>query len=256
MKKDSFWFSHDSDAKDDPKCMKLIDQLGLEGYGIYWILIETLRNQPEYKYPLEMLSILGRRYNTSGEKMKVVVLSFGLFSIENDELFFSLSLMDRMLSLDMYRQKKSEAGKKSAMAKAQKALLQVNTVATDVQQRCNTSQLEEKRREEKSIVEKNREDKKINKTIPPSFEILSAYCSERKSHIDPAAFFAFYESKGWMIGKERMKDWQAAVRTWEQRTPRTAAPVPGEDPVQKMIREQREYFAKNPINTQTDAIVK
>ena len=42
MSKDAYYFSHDSNAKDDPKCMVLIDQLGLEGYGIFWVLIETL----------------------------------------------------------------------------------------------------------------------------------------------------------------------------------------------------------------------
>jgi hypothetical protein len=77
MKKDAYWFSHDSNAKDDPKSMKLIDQLGLEGYGIYWVLIETLRDQPEYRYPLDMIPILARRYNTSGEKMKAVVVLMG-----------------------------------------------------------------------------------------------------------------------------------------------------------------------------------
>jgi len=46
--KNAYYFSHDSNAKDDPKCVLLIEQLGLEGYGIYWILIEILRDQPGY----------------------------------------------------------------------------------------------------------------------------------------------------------------------------------------------------------------
>ena len=45
MAKDAYYFSHDSNAKDDPKCMLLIEELQLEGYGIYWILIEVLREQ-------------------------------------------------------------------------------------------------------------------------------------------------------------------------------------------------------------------
>jgi hypothetical protein len=43
------------------------------------------------------------------------------------------------------------------------------------------------------------------------------YCSERKNGIDAQAFIDFYAAKGWMIGKNKMKDWKAAVRTWEQR---------------------------------------
>ena len=47
--KDTYWFRHDSNAKDDYKCMILIEQLGCEGYGIFWILVETLREQKDYR---------------------------------------------------------------------------------------------------------------------------------------------------------------------------------------------------------------
>jgi hypothetical protein len=69
MAKDAYYFSHDSNAKDDPKCVLLIEQLGLEGYGIFWMLIETLRDQPGYKYPIALISALARRYNTTAEKV-------------------------------------------------------------------------------------------------------------------------------------------------------------------------------------------
>lgn len=59
MSKDAYYFTHDSNAKDDPKCALLIDQLGMEGYGIYWMLIEVLRDQPDYKYPLALLPLFG-----------------------------------------------------------------------------------------------------------------------------------------------------------------------------------------------------
>ena len=52
---------------------------------------------------------------------------------------------------------------------------------------------------------------------PPSLEEVKAYCQERNNGVDPQAFVDFYTSKGWKIGKDTMKDWQAAVRTWERR---------------------------------------
>lgn len=52
--------------------------------------------------------------------------------------------------------------------------------------------------------------------IPPTVEEVGVYCTERGNGIDPEAFVDFYASKGWMIGKNKMKDWKAAVRTWEQ----------------------------------------
>ena len=51
---------------------------------------------------------------------------------------------------------------------------------------------------------------------PPTVEEVRAYCTERGNSVDPEAFIDFYESKGWMIGKNKMRDWKAAVRTWEQ----------------------------------------
>ena len=51
----------------------------------------------------------------------------------------------------------------------------------------------------------------------PSLEDVRAYCISRSNKVDPEQFFNFYESKGWIIGKSPMKDWRAAVRTWEKR---------------------------------------
>ena len=49
---------------------------------------------------------------------------------------------------------------------------------------------------------------------PPTPEEVSAYCLEKGYNIDAERFVNFYEAKGWMIGKNKMKDWKAAVRTW------------------------------------------
>lgn len=51
---------------------------------------------------------------------------------------------------------------------------------------------------------------------PPTLEEVQKYCEERKNKVDATRFWNFYESKGWMIGKTKMKDWKASVRTWEQ----------------------------------------
>ena len=50
---------------------------------------------------------------------------------------------------------------------------------------------------------------------PPTLEEVSAYCRERGNHVDPQRFVDFYASKGWRVGNQPMKDWKAAVRTWE-----------------------------------------
>lgn len=57
---------------------------------------------------------------------------------------------------------------------------------------------------------------KQSNVIPPPLDLVTSYCLERKNDIDPQYFINFYESKGWMIGKNKMKDWQAAIRYWEK----------------------------------------
>ena len=58
-----------------------------------------------------------------------------------------------------------------------------------------------------------KEPKKVS-AIPHLLDIID-YCKERNNSVDPEAFHDFYSAKGWMIGKNKMKDWKAAIRTWE-----------------------------------------
>jgi len=58
---------------------------------------------------------------------------------------------------------------------------------------------------------------KGNFKIPTIIDIKE-YCNERKNTVDPETFFDFYESKDWLIGKNKMKNWRACVRTWEKNT--------------------------------------
>ena len=94
----------------------------------------------------------------------------------------------------------------------QKAL-HCNASVTDVKRLCNV---------EKEIdIEIDKEKEKVKKEsrnfVPPTLSEVKAYCQERNNGINPNSFIDFYESKGWMVGKTKMKDWRAAIRTWEQR---------------------------------------
>lgn len=68
-----------------------------------------------------------------------------------------------------------------------------------------------------SIGEDRKEDSKgKTKFSPPTLEEVKAYCSERGNHVDAERWFDYYTSNGWKVGKNQMKDWKAAVRTWER----------------------------------------
>lgn len=65
-------------------------------------------------------------------------------------------------------------------------------------------------------INKNRNINIIKKFIKPTVEEIKIYCQERKNTVNADKFFDFYESKGWKVGNQPMKDWKAAVRTWER----------------------------------------
>ena len=60
-----------------------------------------------------------------------------------------------------------------------------------------------------------KKDIKPKRFIPPTLEEVTQYCQERKNSVNPNKWMNHYQSKGWKIGKETMKDWKAAIRTWE-----------------------------------------
>lgn len=70
----------------------------------------------------------------------------------------------------------------------------------------------------------------------PTIEEIKEYCLERNNGINAEAFYDFYESKGWYVGKNKMKDWKACVRTWEKRN--------------KKEEQLPEWFNKKPLETQ------
>lgn len=94
----------------------------------------------------------------------------------------------------------------------------------------------------------HKENKELkNKTpsvfVPPTLDEVTEYCRERGNRVDPEKWFDFYASKGWMIGKNKMKDWKAAVRTWEKDVtgkwpPKTATTAPAQK------YEQRDYASE------------
>jgi predicted phage replisome organizer len=73
--------------------------------------------------------------------------------------------------------------------------------------------IEKELKDIKNSVDKTTPTKRFT---PPSIEEISLYCEERQNNVNAEKFHSFYEMKGWMVGKNKMKDWKAAIRTWEQ----------------------------------------
>ena len=241
MKKDAYYFSHDSNAKDDPKCALLFESIGPEGYGIYWVLIEILREQPNYEYPLALLGSVARKYNTDKDIVLNVIRAFDLFKYD-DEVFYSESLKARMEIVNQKRGKFSESGKYGNIVRWKKNYSSsknediddtqthpnLNPIATQSQPDRNpiatqsppdrdliATQSQLKERKEKDSKEKEIRE---NIFIKPTLSQIEEYCRHRSNKIDPEKFFNHYESRGWCMGKNKtpMSDWKAAIHNWER----------------------------------------
>lgn len=77
------------------------------------------------------------------------------------------------------------------------------------------SEIESELESEKSKSQ-SKSQSKSTRFARPSLQDVTDYCNERNNNVDPSKFCDYYESNGWKVGKNPMKDWKAAVRTWEQ----------------------------------------
>ena len=72
-----------------------------------------------------------------------------------------------------------------------------------------------------------KENAHARKFVKPTLEDVKSYCRERNNGVNPEAFIDFYESKGWKVGNQPMKDWKASVRNWERRDNSSGPPAAG-----------------------------
>jgi len=114
--KDAYYFPHDSNARTDPKIIIMINSIGLEGYGLFWIIIEMLRDQPDHKLPWDVIPGISSMYNITMDKVLALVRNYDLFEWEENSFFFSNSLINRMNPLKEKRAKLIEAGRLGGIA--------------------------------------------------------------------------------------------------------------------------------------------
>lgn len=186
LKKETFYFSHDYTARSDEKIKNLIYDFGYQGYGIYWSLIEELYQnanalQTNYKR-------IAFDMRVDEKIIKSIIENFDLFIVEN-EFFGSLSVQRR---LDM-RNDKSTKARESAQKRWTKD-------ANALQTQSDSNAIKES---------KLKESKRKGFVKPTIEEIKKEFPTFNAEH-----FFNYYESNGWMVGRNKMKDWKATVKNW------------------------------------------
>lgn len=138
------------------------------------------------------------------EQFGMIELIDGVITIPN---------WDKHQTLDAYEKKKQRDRLYQAERRAnQKALIGKSSD--------KSSDVVVSEKEEDKEIDKEKEIESVNQKrkrfMPPTLEEVKAYCAERKNNVDAARFIDYYTANGWLIGKNKMKDWRAAVRTWER----------------------------------------
>ncbi len=192
MAKEAYFFSHDSNARNDIKVVKLRREYGMEGYGIYFALIEVLREQSDYKMDMESISVLAYDFKVEEEKVRAVIEQFDLFEIV-DNYFFSDRLLRSMEAYNELKNKRVQAGIKGAKAKLKQSLSKPQ-----------------------ALKEKKGKEKKGNNTCSsaPTLEDFIAYVTaEGYSEQMAKNAFAYYSENNWRDknGTE-VKNWKLKLR--------------------------------------------
>ena len=211
--KDTYYFQHDYNARNDPKLQEILLEHGVAGVGVFWCVIEQLYEQGG-KLPHKACKSIAFALHVDCKLVESVVKDFDLFKLDARH-FWSKSVIAR---LD--RRKEISDRRKTAAASRWKPRQQGEQVQSKDDAIALQELSKEKERKGKETKGKEIEEEEGAKTAkrfcPPTLEEVKAYCAEKEYNIDAERFIDFYASKGWFIGKNKMKDWQAAVRNWHK----------------------------------------
>ena len=174
MEKEAFYFPHFCNARHDRKIRRLRKELGTEGYGIYFMLLETLREQQDLMYPLDDLDLLAEEFNVSEAKVRVAICNYGLFEIDEEQKFFSPKMLVYLEPYFKMKEQRKIAGQKSADKR--KGI----EISTTVQQPFNDRSTKESKEKESKEKESKENENKIYSLDPFKHELFSKWINYKK----------------------------------------------------------------------------
>ena len=209
MKKDAFYFPHFANARHDRKLKRVQKELGLEGYAIYFQLLEVLREQIDFRYPLQDIDLLADEMGTSEPKVNAIIFNYDLFNIEDDK-FFSIKQI-------YYLQPYIEKTQRARLA-AQKRWDTVSDDANAMQMhsKCNADAMQGKERKVKESKVKETKVKNLPTLFKDSIYIdIEVFTSSFVGTQYENANFNYYHEviNNWSnSGGNKKIDWIATAR--------------------------------------------
>lgn len=142
-----------------------------------------------------------RMCGASDDDFKLLILKSFIITFESGVIVIKHWKMHNYIQSDRYKQT-------DYIAEKMQLGLELNKAYT----------LDENKMEIKCVSDLNALKKEF---IPPSIDEIEKYCKERKNDVNPQVFFDYYNEKNWQINKKKMKNWKAAIRSWEMKNGRT-----------------------------------
>lgn len=204
------WFKHFTNAHNDNELMKVRMRYGADGYAIYWYCLELIAGDLdghkanfELSHDAEVIGYALRIDQVRVEEIMTFMVKLGLFESTNNTI--------TCLKIAKFLEKKSTRN-----PEIHSIIDQLSETSPDMSA-TNRARLDKNRLDKNILEDKNRKAGKqpSKRFTPPTLEEVRAYCLERKNNVDPVKFVNHYEANGWYRGKNKIKDWKACVRTWE-----------------------------------------
>lgn len=192
MKKDAFYFPHFCNARHDRKLKRVQKELGIEGYGIYFMLLEILREQTDLRYPLSEIDLLADEFGTSEQKVRVVICNYDLFQVDENQNFFSFKMI---IYLQPYFEK-SERAREAANKRWSNANAYTNAI--EMQSNSNASKVKETKVKETKL--NKIKENKIN---------VREYVYISQSNLDKLYSEFLEHEVSWMLDK--LNDYKAST---------------------------------------------
>lgn len=203
---------------------KLLCMAGKQNNGGVFLMNDKIA------YTDEMLSVIFRRPLNTVRLALSTFEKFGMIEIINDTI--TIPNWEKHQSLDQIQKGRENTRKRVAAFRERQRLAQIEAAqaaesehgvqcnvtvtqpVTDVYKKVTVieGEGEGEGERERDIIRK----KPASRFSPPTLQEVRAYCLERKNNVDAERFIDYYTSNGWKVGKNPMKDWKAAVRTWER----------------------------------------
>lgn len=235
MPSDVKWIKITTDIFDDEKIL-LIESMP-DAYAIItcWFKLLCLAGKQNNSgvflmgriaYTDKMLATIFRMKESTVTMALQVFEQFGM--IELVDGVYTIPNWGKHQSLDAYEKKKAydreyrmkERAKQKLLAGAQndsQTTSRTTVVVPDKEEDIDKERDREGDKECRDVPDMNVGNTRSKRFVPPTVDDVSTYCHERGNCVNPQRFVDYYSSNGWMVGKNKMKDWKAAVRTWEQK---------------------------------------